>query len=476
MRKTNKMVKNILTVALSNCTSIISGIIVGFCIPKILSVYDYGLYKTFTLYSTYLGLFSLGIIDGVVLDYGEFDYDELNKEKFRSFFSWYFLVHLISLFVLVLVGIFEPDKNNRFIIFMLGLDMLALNITGYFQQISQFTQRFKEFSSRKVILSVSNIITVLVMFGLSYCGNTIRYQIYVASVVFINIILAIWYITTYRDISLGKRIPLINTTKELLHLIKIGFPLLFANLCTTLILSLDRQFVSVLFDTSTYAIYAFAYNLLSLVTVATSAISVVLYPYLKRASKQEIVYQYPVLVSMMLIGIFAAIGVYFPLCAFVKWFLPQYTDSILIFRIIFPGLAISSSVTVIMHNYYKVFGENQRYFFISLIVLGISTFANWIAYKAFKTTISISVASIITMILWYMLIEHHLSKKVYVHKWRNFSYMIVMTFLFYSITSVDDLWKGALSYLLIFGATTVMYYRKSLSALLQIITKSTKNN
>lgn len=79
-----------------------------------------------------------------------------------------------------------------------------------------------------------------------------------------------------------------DTLPEIVHLIQIGFPLLFANLCSTLILTLDRQFVNVLFDNATYAVYAFAYNMLSLVTVATSAISTVLYPTLKRVDLESI--------------------------------------------------------------------------------------------------------------------------------------------------------------------------------------------
>ena len=90
MNNSKKTIKSIIGVTLSNCTTILSGIVIGFLIPKILSVDSYGLYKTFTLYTTYIGFFSLGIIDGIVLDYGGYNFEKLNKEKFRSFF---FMVH-----------------------------------------------------------------------------------------------------------------------------------------------------------------------------------------------------------------------------------------------------------------------------------------------------------------------------------------------------------------------------------------------
>lgn len=466
--KNNKIVKNIITVAISNSTSIISGVIVGFCIPKILSVQDYGLYKTFTLYTTYLGFFSLGIIDGIVLDYGNFDYEKINKRKFRSFFKWYCLVHLLGLCCLTLLSIFSADKEMRFILFALGIDMVCVNITGYFQQISQFTRRFKEFSSRKIIQSLSNIITVVILWGLSYRGNAIGYQSYVTAVVLINIILTLWYVVSYQDIVFGESVALLGTANELIHLVKIGFPLLFANLCATLILALDRQFISVLFDKSTYAIYAFAYNMLSLVTTATSAIAVVLYPYLKRATKQEMLAHYPRLLAIMLVGVFFSNAIYFPLDRFVRWFLPKYVSSLAIFRIIFPGLAISSSITVIMHNYYKALGDNFLYFLKSIIVLIISAITNWIAYKCFGTTASISIASIITMFFWYIIVDIHFEKKYQINNRKNFFYLLLMVTSFYIFSGVGSLWLGFLGYAFLFTSVTAAFFYKDLCHIIQI--------
>ena len=90
-----KVLKNIINVISSNIVTIASGIAVSFLLPKIISLSDYGFYKTFTLYFGYLGVLSLGVIDGIVLRYGEKDYTELDREKFRSYFIWYFIFHAI---------------------------------------------------------------------------------------------------------------------------------------------------------------------------------------------------------------------------------------------------------------------------------------------------------------------------------------------------------------------------------------------
>ena len=74
-----RILKNILKVVFGNMSAIISGIFVGFVLPKIISVNDYGFYKIFTLYFSYIGVLSMGVIDGIVLKYGKFNYDELDR-------------------------------------------------------------------------------------------------------------------------------------------------------------------------------------------------------------------------------------------------------------------------------------------------------------------------------------------------------------------------------------------------------------
>ncbi len=454
--------KNIITVAFSNCITIISGVIVGFLVPKMLSVTDYGLYKTFTLYATYLGFFSLGIIDGIVLDFGGKDYDQLQRTLFRNFFRWYLAIHICFLAVLLFAASIINNNDLKFIMITLGINMIAVNVSGYYQQISQITQRFKEYSFRKILQSVLNIFSTSLLFIIYLKGTSISYKPYILFLLFINVLLAAWYIYTYRDITFGNSFPLLETKTTIWHLIKIGFPLLFANLCSTLILTVDRQFVNLLFDTTTYALYAFAYNLLALVTVAMSAISTVLYPTLKRATPETIKDSFPTLLSAILFLTFAAISVYFPLGIFITWFLPKYADSLIIFRTIFPGIAMSSAITVIMHNYYKILGKNWEYFRKSIIILLLSVIANGCAYLLFKTTISISVVSVIVMLVWFLYTEQFFVKYYGYQRKKNFLFMIIMTCWFYLLSTISNYIIGFLAYTVIFCIVSFAFFKKLL--------------
>lgn len=469
-----KILKSIIGVLFSNVATIVSGIIVGFIIPKVLTVEGYGFYKTFTLYITYTGMFSMGIIDGIVLHYGCYDYKDYNNKLFRSFFRWYLLIHAVWATALVLLAFLCNGSDYQIIIIMIAIYMVFANVVGYFQQISQITQRFKEYSIAKGLQSALKILCGLILVVIYvYTRNTVDYKIYTGLMTGEFVVIATGYIYIYRNIIFGHSYPIKETKQQVLGLAKIGIPLMIANLCSTLILTLDRQFVNILFSNVEYAVYAFAYNLLSLITVATSAVSTVLYPILKRTTVDTLEKNYSDLISAILVFVYGTLIVYFPLCQFITWFLPKYSGSLLIFRVIFPGLAICSAITVVMHNYYKTLGINTMYFRKSLLVLVISGIANTVAYLIFKTTVSISVASLATMIFWYLYVEQFFVEKYNYSRKKNFVYLLVMMCGFYAITCVHNLIISGIIYIVIYTVITVLFQKDVFSLIKRVLSGGT---
>ena len=415
-RKQKKIVANIIKITFSNVVKLLSGVLVGFLLPKIIGITDYGYYKTFTLYITYVGLFHFGIADGIYLKYGGMSYEELDENKFKFYSQFFILLEIVTSLIMLLISLALIQSEYKFIFSCVAIYLLCYNITGYFQMISQITSRFNELSIRNIIQSGLTIIAVIILYILYKVHNyDVSYRIYTIIYVVIIFVLALWYIFTYREIVFGKTYGWKENKKDIWLFVKIGMPLLIANLCSTLILTLDRQFVNIIWPVTdsdnTYSIYAFAYNILSLVTTATTAISTVIYPTLKKTTEETLKHNYSRLISIILIFVFFAMIAYYPLVFIVNNFLAKYNDSLIYFRIIFPGLACQSAITIIMHNYYKVLGYNFKFFIKGIVTLVISFVANLIAYLIFKTPLAISVASIITMLIWYFYVEYFFVKK-----------------------------------------------------------------
>lgn len=467
MGRKHKTIRSIAKVAFSNMLTLLSGVFVGLILPKIIGVTDYGYYKTFSLYISYIGLFHFGIEDGIYLKYGGKDLSELEENKFH--FYTLFLVVIEGAIGLITAGVscLWLEGDIRFIFIFVAIYLFTVNIGNFYQFISQITERFNELTIIGVIRSVLTIASVLLLWLLARGGYSVNYKLYIVCTVTASAVILVMYTLIYRKLTFGKLIPVKEGLRDIGYFVKIGLPLMVANLCSTLLLTIDRQFVNILFDTDTYAVYAFAYNLLSLITTATSAISVVLFPIIKRLDEKELPANYSKTISIILVFVSACLLVYFPICPFIEWFLPQYTGALVVFRVILPGLVGTSAVTIIMHNYYKATGHNLRFFLISIVILALAVAADLVAYLIFRTTISISVVSIFVILVWYAAAEFFFIKKFHVSWVRNLLFMLCCMGAFYGITEIPNIYIGFAAYLVSFAALFVLFFFKEIRAFLQ---------
>lgn len=463
-------IQNIFKVAMSNFFILLAGILTGFIIPKIMRVTDYGYYKTFTLYISYSSIFRFGIVDGVYLLYGGKTYDELNKDKFKFFSQTLMVIEAFVSLVLIIVCVVLMNNDYKFIFAFVSLYIWSFNMTSYYQVISQITGRFSELSFRNFLQAIVTSVGVIFFWSICLKNNTnLNYENYIIFYVLTQFLLTFWYIYTYRDISFGGVDKKEKNLADIFDLCKLGIPLLLSNICATLLLNIDRQFVNVSYSNTVYAKYAFAYNLLSFVTVATSAISTVIYPILKRVDRKNLQKNYVLIESLMLVLVFAMLVIYFPLEWFINCFLEKYSDSLEIFAIIFPGLAMSTVITVVMHNYYKTLGKNFEYFLKSLTVLLLSILANFIANYFWHKPSAISIASIVVMFFWYMLIESYFIKEFKIRWLNNLSYLVVMISLFYLSTNIFNSVIGLFIYLLLGTIITFFMQRDKIDKVKKII-------
>ena len=235
-----KFGKDLFLVILSNGVKLISSVLTVFMIPLIFTQQDYGFYKLFLLYISYVGIFHFGFIDGIYLHYAGKNYDELEKTSFRTYTKFLTIMQTV-IAVLVIGASFFFSKDRQLILMLVGINLIVLNLTSYYQFISQITQRFNEFAIRNIIYTVLNV-TLIGVFFLFKINN---YQLFLLFTTLINIVLLIWYIITYRNITLGNSASFKEEKTHILYLFKIGFLLLFSNL----VILLAKALFNILFIT-----------------------------------------------------------------------------------------------------------------------------------------------------------------------------------------------------------------------------------
>lgn len=407
----NELKNNILKILCGNIMIIVSGIVVSFLLPKILGVTDYGYYKIFNLYTTYVVFFDLGITNGVYLVFGGNKLEELPTRRMRLYFRVLFVIQCVAFGIMQIITIVFLKNEYRFIFSMLGFYLLANNITNYFEKVSVMSGEFTALVKRDALKSIMSVVIVMILFLAIKINVPVKYfKLYIILFVVMYFLLALQYVGIYKNLVFGQTSKFINEKSDMIYIIKIGMTLLFADMIASLIFTLDRQFVSLLCDIDTYSNYSFAYSMLKIVTLAITAISSVIYPTLKRMGVNEMKKSYGFSISIVGMIAFVCLLGYYPLCLIVEHFLPNYMTSLPIFRMLFPSITINSIISMIVLNHYKALQKQNLYFVISVIVFGLAVVFNVIVSVLFENPIGFAVASVITMMVWYYISDSYLRK------------------------------------------------------------------
>ncbi len=465
-----KINKSIFQVLIGQIIVLIAGVLIGFFVPKALGGYNYGIYKTYTLYLTYFGMLHFGLIEGVCLKYSGKVYEEIDDRELRTLTLVLFIIDTIVVISTTLVSIFFLQNEYKIIFLLLALTVIPNHFLGYLRTISQVTMRFKEFSILNIVQSVFQIIACLILFILwNYTRNYQSPYLFIILVILSYVIVLLIYMINYRKILFGKIYRFKEVKKLFKEIFVNGIILLVSNTIVTLILNLDRQFVNVLFDYDVYGSYSFAYSILALFTTIISTISVVVFPMMKTTSPDTLRQHYVEWSGLLLILLFFCIIGFFPLAFIVKTFLQDYLDSIMIFKIIIPAISFSSSISILMHNYFKVFGKHRQYFLICLCILLLSFCANFIAYRLSYRTYPISIASVICLFVWYIVCDRYLLYKMKLKSSKNVAYILTMITLFYLIVFlIPSIYIQLVVYIFTFLIISTLFYHKTISNYLKL--------
>jgi O-antigen/teichoic acid export membrane protein len=439
----NSRHKNILLVLLSNIFKLFSSLLVVFILPTFFTIDNFGYYKAFMLYGSYVGFFHFGFIDGIYLKYGGIDLENLNKIKMRTYFIFFIIIQLcISLVLLLLSRSFLFDNRNLVFIFVI-FNILPTNVVTYFQFISQITSRFNEYSKRLYFLGFSNLFSV----GLVVFSNINNFFYLLLLLTLSNYLLMFLSFKNYKVFIFGQIQFSKSIFKEIINLFVIGIPLLLGNIIVTLITTFDKVFIENFYELSSFAIYSFGFSVLSIINIMISAISTVLYPMFKKTTLIKLTSSYEnmyiAFVVIILFGLFS----FFPLAFVISIYLPDYIASISIIRVALMGILFTSLISALIHNFYKVANLNFAFMIISLLSLFFTIILIYLFNSWSAELISIAFASLIGIYIWFILLNLYLVPKFHL----NFNYPLFIAttgiVLFYFFSSINNHFIGGTLYI-----------------------------
>ena len=405
-KKQNKSLMHVVSLIGSSIISIVLNLIIGFIIPKYISYSDYSSYKIFTFYIGFIPILHLGIIDGVLLKYSKFSIDEILKVNFKKLINQLYVFQLLFSIVFLLVSITMLNMSFQYIAVILAIPFV--NIFGLYSKLLIIYNKFKIIA---LVNIVQKIITVIAI-GVMYILGISNYSLLV-------IAFFVAYIIQIGVSRIACKELFENSKTEdirLLDSIKVGFPIIISYFISTLILGLDRMFIERMSIEYDYAMYSFAYSMITIVLTIFNSINSISFSYIMRigSERRDRIYNiFGNTINFLMITLSLGLVLIIPL---VKFIIPNYFDSIQYFYFLYPIVFLRIDYSLRLWPYMNALNMGRQILLINIGILIISFILNYCVLYFKLPIIYYALMTVVSLLFWNYILDWNIKKVSSINK------------------------------------------------------------
>ncbi len=433
MIESKQIKKNVSLTISVQIVSFAVSLIMNLILPKFIDEEQYSYWQTFLLYGGYVPLLHLGILDGIMLRYSQYDYETLDKPLVRSQFILFLLMEFFFAAVLIFISFFIDNQIAKIILIFSGFDVVLRNVHTYTSYTFQLTNRISKYA--KLIL-YNRLAYGLGVVLLLIAGAEYFYQICCAYFI-APIISILWGYFNNKDLYFGKIVSFKKAMCEYKENMTSGVMLLIANLSSMFMEGGAKMVIQWGYDTLLFGQIAFAFNGLNLFFTFLAAASIALFPSLKRIEPQKLPSFYNKIRIFLSVFLFVSLVLYFPCYILIKLWLPNYAESLAYLGILMPVVIFSSKVTLLTNNYLKALRKEKIMLKINVISVVVAFVLYLISAFIFNSVtllllcldIAVMSRSIISEIIVMKLINKNFSKDFIIESFMVISFILCTTIL-----------------------------------------------
>src|SRR5699024_7114281 len=384
-----KTLKNILNVAMSNIVGFGTSFIVGFILPGILTVAQYGSYRQYTLYLSFTYLFHLGFADGIYIKYGGKELNDLDQNVIRDEHNFANLFQFIMFIGMFLISLITKDP----VLILFSIVTFFSNVTTYHSNFLQAIGQFNTFTIASLFRSVSYI--ALLLIGI-FIFKSEDYVFYIILNLLSYVLMYIYY-----EFRFVKRLGFnpAFTVKDKFDIFRVGFLILLANMSLTFVGNIGSWIANWGFSIEEFAQYSFQSSVLNVIILIVNAVALVFYNMISKTDNPKVAKVIKRLT--LLLGIFGGLG-FFVFKFIIELFISKYTSSIELLSITFVAIPYIMISKILISNLYKAKRSERRYIRDSIAYAVLSFIFVYLAYFLTHSMVGIAWATTACYFLWYM--------------------------------------------------------------------------
>lgn len=466
---TKKFASNVLLSIIAQIISLAISFVTTLIVPKFIDEFQYSYWQVYVLYVGYVGVLHFGLLDGMVLRYSKYDYDELDKKLLRSQFAIMLAFTGFCTLVTSVITAFAVGGEYKIIIIFIAIGIVTKNIVTYSSYLFQITNRIGKY----VFLSIGQRLVYGLAIMIFLILGVQDFYWYCAADILCDCVGIVIGLAFNRGLYFGKVVKLNQAAKELKINISSGIILMLSNWSAALLVGSAKMITQWHWDKLIFGKVAFAFSVSNVFLVFVTAISVVLFPSLQRIDREKLPQMYKNIRSILSPVLFFMMLFYFVGVWILEMWLPNYAASLTYLGILLPIIIFSSKVSLLTNNYLKVYRKEKLMLIANIvsIALGMSLFS--LCAFVFDNLTALLCCIVFTIMFNSVLSEILVMRTIHIKIVKDFIIEAVMTVGFILCASLLDLWVGFGVYFALFAIYGAINY-KSVAALFGTLLSKSK--
>lgn len=418
---------NIFYAFTANGISLAISAITTLIVPKVLGVNEYSYWQLYIFYTSYVGFFAFGWVDGIYLKYGGIDYDRLEYPKLVTQFWMLIIFELIMGVTLsIYMAFFISNVDKRLILLATCLCGFITIIKSYFLFIFELTNRIEDYAKftkidRYIYFTVT--ITILLL-------GVRDYKILLLVDIIARFIALIMCLKRAPEVAIGKLVEFQNGLKEAVDNISIGSKLMVANIASMLIIGIVRFGIEKRWNIETFGRVSLTLSISNFLLTMINAVGVVMFPMLRRTSREKLPIMYGIMRTLLMIPLLAMLIFYIPIKIILSAWLPQYAQSLNYMALLFPICIFECKMALLINTYLKTLRKEKWILIVNISALFLSLVSTGIIIFVIGN-LALAIASIVILLAFRcILAETMLSRYMNLDIFKDSTLEVIMVIIF----------------------------------------------
>jgi O-antigen/teichoic acid export membrane protein len=389
------LARDVATMGFGTALTAVFNVLLVFLIPRVVTVENFGYWRLFMLYVSYVGLLQLGFLDGVLLRWAGRPLADFHAELRPA------VVFLLGLVVILIVpvGAFAWWKFNfdvRFIAVAVLLYAVIYNLSALLFYGLQSARQFKPVAIATA--APTGVFVLLTFVWNAWHVPDFRILIELYCIASAGALVYLWV----------RVKPLKNDTQSISawsigeSCILVGWPIVLSNIGAGLVQSADRLVASWILPIHQFAQYSLASSAMFVPVMAIAAIYRVFFSHASALEHDGRMRIYAHGARFLLLAWSLMLPYFFVLEQIVNRFLPKYVPSLPAAGILLFGVFFLAEIQILHTSFAYIYGK-QRQFLMLTIAAAVATFGIGLAAAIyFGSLIAIAFGQLISLAIWWL--------------------------------------------------------------------------